>query len=551
MSSEQLVGRTRCPRCLDKAQDNLINYSDGGAKCFACGFHRFGSGSTSYVPPTEEQIMTALDLAPYFESRKISKTTLDKYSVKAVTNEETGQASVAFPLVNANNIIESYHYRKLDTANGTLTRDFFYSKGKKVRCPLFGWQLVRATCKTVVVCEGETDTLALAEVLAPLSDVCVVGAVGTGFASKVAAWLLSKAESLRVVLAFDNDKAGREAVGSILEFYSKNSTTTKLLQLKFDAEDIGQAIIDGEPVLEYYKNPVFAVGGELKSAHEIKDDVQSYIDLLHSNDLLTLDFCPTLSNAVRFRATNLITILGDGGTGKSTLAEHILLEVMKHKKRGLMVSVEMSAYEVALKLVSTTKAKPFLHDPFLRSLSADQRKQLSVDVVNICNKFSITDTIGGTGTAGIRKLLLQQEALDMHPDIVIVDHMLGISPSTEVGALEQTANELKGLARDFNTCIVVLCHTKKPPSNNGKSVWRPQSSDEYGSSGLKRWSNAMIGTAIDRSTNQMLIETIKLDRMGGTYADIRLAMSNWQLTELTSEEAPMTTYPDTDEENMY
>lgn len=551
MSSEQLVGRSRCPRCLDRAQDNLINYSDGGAKCFACGFHKFGRGSISYVPPTEEQIMTSLDLTPYFASRKISKATLDRYSVKAVTNEETGQASVAFPLVNANNIIESYHYRKLDTATGSLTRDFFYSKGKKVRCPLFGWQLVRAQTKTVVVCEGETDTLALAEVLAPLSDVCVVGAVGTGFANKVAAWLLSKAESLRVLLAFDNDKAGREAVSAILEFYSKNAPTTKLLQLKFDAEDVGAAIQANEPLLEYYKNPVLAVGGELKSAHEIKDDVLAYVHEIKYGSPITLDFCPTLSSAVRFRNSNLITILGYGGNGKSTLAEHILLEVMKHKKRGLMVSAEMSADQVARKLISTTKAKPYLHDDFLISLSDVEVKNMADEVVRVCNKFSITDSMGGLGVGGIRKLLLQQEAVDMHPDLVIVDHMLGIAANNEVSTLEQTAKELKTIAVDFATCVVILCHTKKPPSSNGKSVWRPQATDEYGSSGLGRWSDAIIATALDRSTNTLLLETVKCDRMGGKYADIRLAMNNWQLTELTSEEAPMTTYPDSEEEDMY
>ena len=551
MSNEQVVGRSRCPHCLDKAQDNLINYSDGGAKCFACGFHKFGSGSASYVPPTEKQIMTALDLAPYFASRKISKATLDKYSVKAVTNEETGQASVAFPLVNANNIIESYHYRKLDTATGSLTRDFFYSKGKKVRCPLFGWQLVRVQTKTVVVCEGETDTLALAEVLAPLSEVCVVGAVGTGFANKVAAWLLSKAESLRVVLAFDNDKAGREAVGSILEFYIKNSPTTKLLQLKFDAEDVGAAIQAEENLLEAYKSASLASSNSVKSAFEIRDDLLEYIRGVQNNDHISIEFSPTMSECVGLRPNNLIGILGYGGSGKSTLAEHFLLELIKHGKKGLMISGEMSAYQVALKLLSTMHGKSYMHDALLKNLSDLETQSIASDVVKLCNKFAITDTLRNKGSEGVRDIVIEQTALGNQPDLVIVDHLKIISPNFEPATLEKTTEGLKAIARDFKTCVILICHTRKPPSSIGKSIWRPTLESEYGSGGLATNCDLILGVARDKPNNLILVETLKQGRMGGKDFDISLTMQNWQLTELTSEEAPMTIYPDTEEEDMY
>ena len=545
MSNEQIVGRSQCPRCLDRAADNLINYSDGGLHCNACGFHK--QGTASYVSPDlvpDSTVMTTLDLAPFFISRQISRDTLTRYSVKAFVNSETQESSVGFPLVNASNQIESYHYRKLDTALGELTREFYYTKGKKIRCPLFGWQLVRASCKRLVVCEGETDTLALAEKLAHLPDVTVVGAVGTGFAKKAAAWLLSKASHLKIVLAFDNDKAGREATRTIADFYSANEGGA-LEQLAFEAEDVGAAIIAGEKL--DLSSTVAVSSANTKSAHEIKDDVLEYVELLHSNELLTLDFCPTLSEAVRFRPTNLIGILGDGGSGKSTLAEHILLEVMKHTKRGLMISAEMSAYEVALKLLSTIHSKPYINDRFLKSLSSKEKDDLGKLVVDACTRFSITDSLSGNRIDNIRKIILLQEAIGFHPELVVVDHLLAVAENREATTLEGTAEALKDIAKDFKTCVLVLCHTRKPPVTNGKTIWRPTVDFEYGSGGLNKWCDAIIGIARDKTNNLTLIETIKQGRMGGAYADITLAMNNWQLKELESAEQPMTTYETEDE----
>jgi len=34
-----VLTRSQCPQCLDSGRDNLIEYSDGGKHCFACGYH--------------------------------------------------------------------------------------------------------------------------------------------------------------------------------------------------------------------------------------------------------------------------------------------------------------------------------------------------------------------------------------------------------------------------------------------------------------------------------------------------------------------------------
>ena len=214
MSNENVVGRSQCPKCLDSNQDNLITYSDGGQHCHACGYHKSGSGKFT-VNTGEELMVNELKLAPFFESRNISEATLNKYSVKPFFNDELSKASVGFPLVDSSGNVTGYHFRELDVQAGELTRTFYYKKGTKVKIPLFGWQLVTSRTKKLFICEGETDALALATYYENQPEVVVVGAVGTGFAKKVGSWLLSRKPYAEIVLAFDNDRAGRAATQEV------------------------------------------------------------------------------------------------------------------------------------------------------------------------------------------------------------------------------------------------------------------------------------------------------------------------------------------------
>lgn len=549
-TTTEVVGRSQCPHCLDKSQDNLIHYSNGGLHCFACGYHRTGSGQAFTC--TKDNSLTqvpAMDLTPYFAAKRISQATLDKYSVKSFVNE-AGEASVGFPLINQSGQFGCYHFRRLDTATGTLTRDFYYERGAKVKCPLFGWQLVNKTTKVLVVCEGETDTLALASQLSARPDTVVVGAVGAGFGRKVGAWLKAKASSLRVVLAFDNDKAGREAQAEVVEFCNQGGQT--LYKLAFAAKDVGDAVAEGEDVVSALDTASVALVSIMKNSREMADDVLEFVRTIKDNELVRLSFSPSLDQAVKLTPGSLVGIFGAGGCGKSTLAEHILLESLNHKRWACMLSAEMAAHEVALKLLSTIDATAYHNYDKLKGFSDDELQHLHDRVSSAIARFSIADDFCGSDLAAIENLVLEQIAAGQPPAVVVVDHMLAVSNSLENTTLEETAKFLKQMARNCRTCVVVICHTRKAPSTNKSTIYRPVLADEYGSGGLQKWANCVLGVAIDRPNRTLLVETLKVDRMGGHHADVQLVLDNWQLKELESEKQPLTTYEDNEDyEEVY
>jgi len=89
----------------------------------------------------------------------------------------------------------------------------------------------KATGKPVFLCEGATDTLALAQ-----SGRLVVGIVGTGgFKS---AWLPAF-EGLKVFVAFDSDEAGRKAAKDISRvFFDAGHQSPKVVKLPEGVKDI-------------------------------------------------------------------------------------------------------------------------------------------------------------------------------------------------------------------------------------------------------------------------------------------------------------------------
>lgn len=550
MSNEAVVGRQQCPRCNDGSQDNLLLYSDGGAHCFACGYHK-GSG-TSKLTTVQETLEMAkeFNLAAVFNSRGVCEPTLTRYGVKAFVKDD-GSFYVGFPLHDKTGALSTYHYRGVDS--GSLNRTFWYTKGARLTVPVFGWQLVnKSRASKVVVCEGETDTLALASALKHDKSVVVVGAVGTGFARKLGAWLVARLDKQEVVLAFDNDKAGREATSEVVQALKQARPEVVVRHLQIEGADVGDALKAGEDLEQALEQAPLATVSSFLGATAIAQDVQEFVASVSSTRAIRLGFSPSLDAAIRIQPGKLIGIIGSGGCGKSTLAEHILLETLNSPgSRAMMLSAEMKAYEVALKLVSTHDGFGYFDLDWLTSATAEEKLKLHNSVLATCKRFSISDDFGGMNVADLEQAIHEQIAVGNAPDLVIVDHFLAIASELENTKLEDTAKAFKAIARNCNTCVVVICHTRKPMSQGSKrTIYRPTMADEYGSGGLGKYCDCVLGVAIDVQAKTLLVETVKRERMGGKHADVRLKLTNWQLHE-DDESESLRGYDAADDDETY
>lgn len=465
-----------------------------------------------------------IDIEPILSKRNITKEVYERYGVRSFYNDGNDNASVGFPLVDANGVVTSYHYRTIDLKEGKLTREFRYDKGKKVKVPLFGWQLVNKNTKKIIICEGETDALALATITDDKSTV-VMGAVGTGFAHKVASWLIARCSKLEIVLAFDNDKPGREATTKVAAMMSEKGITVS--QLKFKAGDVSDAIAAGEsleqaPII----NTIFL------DDKGVADQWEEHVGRIKNQEVFRPIFSETLSS-LAFYPGDVVGVIGTSGCGKSTLVEHLLLDCLKPKIPACMVSAEMSAYQVGQKLLSCIEAKDYCNDEQFMHMNDEEIADISKRIESVCNRFYITDNVGAYSIEEIERNILELSASGNHPRLVVIDHLLAISGSIQTLDIEETVKKLKQVARRCNTAIVIICHIRKPPNGQSPDRYHPHMSDAFNSDALPRYASFILGVSLNRESGRMRVSTVKVPRMGGgKYFDVEFTYKNWQLHEV-------------------
>lgn len=546
-SPSYVIKRTQCPRCLDTGKNNLCHFSDGHSYCFSCSM-TIGGLRKHHISVSSEQLpmYTTYDI---LKKRGIREEVIKSYGV-TTEQLESGEIRICFPLHDINGDCYGKHYRAVDTSTGTLTRKFYYEKGTRLKLPLFGWQLVTKHTHTILVTEGETDALAAASSLFGHTGIAVVGIVGTANAERVSAALLSHSGSRRLVLALDNDAAGIEASKTIVEYLERHESDVKLHKLAFPRQykDISDWLAS-EKNIDLFTAvndamPVSASG--LLNASEIADSLSEYIDKLKTSSLVEFQFSPTLSKAMRLLPGKLVGICGSSGTGKSTLAEHITLEALTQKFKVFVISQEMSPPEFCLKCLRMIRNEP-LDDPhYLRQLTSETLADIEAQVKNLMSLLHMTDSFGVMSIEKIDKHLHTLKSIGYKPDVVIVDHLLAIANSTESANIMDICRDMKELARNHDTCMLLLSHVRKSQSNK-KGVYRPQLDDIYGSSGLQIYADCIVAVASDKQKKETYVEVIKVERLGGFYADVHLLYSDYLLSEVDEYVTNKSNY-DTDEE---
>lgn len=537
------MSRTLCPACADKGKDNsrnnLVNYSDGGSYCYACGYFVSDGNKSVGEQELEDNQMPQYTLDNILSKRGISSDVIKRYGLTLVEND--GNLMVRVPVTDANGQESGAQYRLVDTSSGKLTRDMRTTKGSKLKVPCFGVNTITKLTKTILVCEGWTDALAAASTVEGRSDISVLGLCGATFAKRAAMFLARYHEDKRIVLALDNDEAGAKAKDDFVSTTAQHSPDKLLYKLAIPNEhkDIGDWLNSTKvDLVQELENAAPVFSSNLLTSEDVGNLLVPFLNKLKNEEHIRLNFSPSLDAAVKLMPGKLVGILGDSGQGKSTLAEHLMLEAITQKERVFCVSAEMSAEEVALKLMRTVKREPLHLSSYLKSLDEEYFSEIAEQTKRVLSWLTLVDNFGEVSLEKIDSYLLELAAANRKPSLVVVDHLLAISESLEPNSLQKTCEELKGLARKHSVCVVLLCHTKKPQNQTRRTIYRPMLSDAYGSNGLSMYADVVLAVAKDAVKNETYVEAVKQERMIGKYVDVTLAFEDWQLSETQNEAAP-------------
>lgn len=214
----EFLYHTSCPSCGSSDANSV--YSDGHTYCFSCGAHAFTNGEE----PSEEQMKETKEKIKQGFIMNASCKALTKRELTQATASKWGYASGRDSKGNACQIANYY-----DTFDNLVTQKIRYPDkdfqiiGEK-NCPLYGeWLWSKDDGKNIIIVEGEIDALSVSQVYNHRRPVVSIpnGANGAKKSLQRRLEYLSQFET--VILAFDNDEVGREAMQKCAPLFKAGS----------------------------------------------------------------------------------------------------------------------------------------------------------------------------------------------------------------------------------------------------------------------------------------------------------------------------------------
>lgn len=489
----EFVGHTACPDCGSrdnltlyiKKDDKGVQYIDGN--CWTCDpsyksptyLASQGVDAESYKDylvntkrnnkqMTEEDLKFIHEELPTYEirgnrERRIKKSTYEKYDVHCVVGEDDEPTAYYFPNRKNNEIV------------GCTVRELpknFYSIGDaKVTNDLFGQHLFPKGGKFLVITTGREDCMAMYQTLAngDYETACVSVTNGDGGAVKQIKanyeWVVSFE---KVILAFDGDEVGQEAVDKVSKLlkpgqayavkfgdykdasdYVKNGKSGKLKDLFWKAEKVSPTgIVHLSQMWDAFQD---------NTSRDIIPFPPAFGDL---NDMM---------NGGMERGE--VTVIGAlTSIGKSSIISNIVYHILsstEHKVGALYL--EGTQREIVRDLLSLDQG---INLRRLKPEQMDMSRLRTAFFEGIAkdDKFIAIDHQGSLNSIDDIMEKLRYLAKAEGCDVLIVDPLHAAINADSNSAVIDFMDRVLKLTKETNAAVILVSHMRKPASDDPHAV---------------------------------------------------------------------------------
>lgn len=299
---------TSCEEC--GSSDGKAVYNDGSTHCFVCRhtlpskewleqngdkpFHPsiFIGEKVRSAPMKGQQMDKPVSTKPAITEEDKQKIKDETYTTepsefRGVRTDISKLFGVRYLIDEEDNVIEQYYPC---TQEGELVgykiREVpknFYSKGRTgADCDLFMQFKFNRGGKYVLLCEGELDALSAYQMLKDYNstkstdyETAVVSpTTGANSKKQIAAQYKFFDSFDQIIVSYDNDKAGQEAVSEIIKVLPKGKV--KVMKNRFkDANDYLQAGKTKEFIRDFYEAEPYVPAGVVGSSHLYEQMLES------------------------------------------------------------------------------------------------------------------------------------------------------------------------------------------------------------------------------------------------------------------------------------
>ena len=433
----------------------------------------------------------------YPEKRGLSKAILDRFEIGYVENWKYPNAPENVPTSPRLIIpVTETSYLARDTRENIPDDQKAYAKAKVGGSDIFNAiAFTQNADQPIFIVEGEIDALSIMEV-----GGVAVGLGSTSNANKLVDELKDKKLERPLILALDNDSAGRRAQDELKQLlqaekipYITAELTTK------DVKDPNEMLVKNR---ETFKARVEEA---IKNA---KDDKEKYLET--STDNYIQDFLNGIADSVNTPCISTgfkgIDEALDGGLyeglyivgaisslGKTTLVTQIADQVASKGHDVLIFSLEMARSELMAKSISRhtvievlDKGGDMKNAKTVRGITAgvryanynDTEKELIKNAVTAYSDYAkhiyITEGVGDLGARQIRETVEKHVQYTGNTPLVIIDYLQILAPYNERATDKQNTDkavmELKRISRDFKTPVIGISSFNRDNYNNAVSM---------------------------------------------------------------------------------
>lgn len=416
-----------------------------------------------YRYPHEEPLNEKKTITKYFESRCISRETLDYCDVR---EDEHGNA--VFNYYDTNDVLTMVKYKASHKLKKGENKSWC-QKGADTTPLLFNMNRVNPG-QPLLICEGEPDCLAAIESGYKNAVSVPLGANNYGWIEEC--WdFLEQFDS--IILAMDNDEAGIKAQKEII--YRLGTWRTRIMNISEVIEvDDKKIKCKDVNVLLYYKGKDAVLDAIINS----KDmPVQSVVDFstVEDIDMDSMEGIYTgfieLDRIINKIFYSMVTVVsGLPSSGKSSFLNQIIGNVLDNGDKVWVYSKEMNA-NILSNWLSTSLAGRGNLKQYMNSYTGEPFYKIPPEIKQKIRKFyegqlfmykddapNDEDSLFQSMEECVRKFGTRT---------LIIDNLMCISlkpNSDKYDAQTDFFNRLTAFAKKFNVAIIIVCHPKKLPS---------------------------------------------------------------------------------------
>lgn len=473
-----------CPYCKPRAtRGNVrtfsINLKTGQFKCLraSCGISgnmvtlskdfdfSLGNEVDEYYRPKKkykrlkqpkEAIKPKPEAIQYLESRGISEEVAKKYEITVQTSHPN---ILVFPFYDEKGVLQFVKYRKTDFDKAKdANKEWCEASTKPI---LFGMKQCDDSFDTLVLTEGQMDSLSVATAGIPNAVSVPIGAKGFTWIPYCWDWLckwkkiivFGDFEKSSISLLDELAKRLKDRVEHVREDNYKDCKDANEILLKYGAEQVRKCVEES-----------------------VKLPIDNVIDLADVKELdpYSIEKIPTgiadvdnlLCGGIPFGVVTIVT--GKSGKGKSTFVGQIITRALNKGDNIFVYSGEMPNYlfKAAIDFQIAGPANVVEEDRrdyikrYVRKSAKDKIVEWYRGKCMLYDRTMVKDEDTDLLNT-IERMIVSQNAR-----VIVIDNLMTMINKTRVKgskleAQSEVSNALEDMARFYNVCIILVAHKRK------------------------------------------------------------------------------------------